>query len=36
MDYKALWFTHMHRTPKGELWGIKLLDGCPVWCKVPT
>jgi hypothetical protein len=32
--YKALGFTHVFRTPKGELWGIKLFSGMPVWCKV--
>lgn len=33
-NYKALGYTHVYRTTKGELWGIKLFAGMPVWCRI--
>ena len=29
--YNALGYTPVYRTPKGDLWGIKLIGGAPVW-----
>ena len=33
-ELKAQGFTHIYRTPSGELWGIKLVEGVPVWHRV--
>jgi hypothetical protein len=33
-DYKALGYTHVYRTPQGQLWGIKLIASKPVWHRI--